>query len=230
MRALRLFAAGLWFVAAAALTLYSQQASDGNAAPVVTFTLDFPASDPSHYSISISEDGHGTYESSAKASAGAEDQLYESEFEISSANRGRIFSWAKQAGFFADRLDSGNHKLAFTGTKTLSYKDGQRRYSESFNYSSIPAVQELTDLFQRLGSTLDYGRMLAYSHRYQKLALDDELQRMEMQAKTHELSEIQAINPVLQEIYDDPSVMNVVRARAERLMEMGKADAAGKHR
>ena len=34
-------------------------------------------------------------------------------------------------------------------------------------------------------------------------------------------SKFQAVKPVLQEIYDDSSVMNVVRARAQRIMDMG---------
>jgi hypothetical protein len=34
--------------------------------------------------------------------------------------------------------------------------------------------------------------------------------------------------PVLQEIYDDSSVMNIVRARAQRIMEMGPGLAAGR--
>ena len=69
-------------------------------------------------------------------------------------------------------------------------------------------------------STLDYGRRLAFYHRYQKLALDDELNRMEAQAKENELSEIQSVEPVLQEIVDDNSVINIVRARAKALIQM----------
>jgi hypothetical protein len=84
-------------------------------------------------------------------------------------------------------------------------------------------VQQLTVLFQNVAATLEYGRRIAYYHRYQKLALDDELKRMEAQARSNELSELQAVQPVLQEIFDDTSVINVVRARAQRLVEMGKA-------
>jgi hypothetical protein len=223
MKVLAFLAAGFLLISVAAWPQGSQQAASGNAAAIVTFTLDFPASDPSHYSISVRQDGHGTYQSSAKASADSEDQLYECAFEVSAANRDRIFAWAKQSEYFAGKIDSGNHKLAFTGTKTFSYQDGLRKNSAAFNYSTMSAVQELTAFFQSMGGTLDYGRMLAYSHRYQKLALDDELKRMETQAKNNELSEIGAITPVLQEIFDDPSVINVVRARARRLIEMGKS-------
>ena len=41
------------------------------------------------------------------------------------------------------------------------------------------AVQQLTQLFQSLSTTLEFGRRLEYFHRYQKLALDEELKRME---------------------------------------------------
>ncbi|MGB9282472.1 MAG: hypothetical protein WCB59_00550, partial [Candidatus Sulfotelmatobacter sp.] len=76
--------------------------------------------------------------------------------------------------------------------------------------------------------TLDYGRRLTYYHRYQKLALDDELKRMETQAKDNELSEIQGVAPVLQGIVEDSSVINVVRARAKALIQMGSGGAAGR--
>jgi len=38
------------------------------------------------------------------------------------------------------------------------------------------------------------------------------MKRMETQAKNNELSEIQGVAPVLQQIFEDTSVMNVVRA------------------
>ena len=39
---------------------------------VVTFTLDFPGSEPSHYVISVSSDGHSTYDSDGKLSPDSE--------------------------------------------------------------------------------------------------------------------------------------------------------------
>src|SRR5271170_6981046 len=134
--------------------------------------------------------------------------------------RERIFEWAKQAHFFAGKIDSGNRKVAFTGTKILTYQDGERSFTAKYNYSSMPVVQQLTALFQNMAGTLEYGRRLAYYHRYQKLALDEELKRMESQAKNNELSEIQGVAPVLEEIFEDTSVINVVRARAKELIEM----------
>jgi hypothetical protein len=193
----------------------------------VTFTLEFPTSDPDRYSISVTADGHGKYECSAKIAPESDDrENYQAEFVLSPAGRARVFDLAAQAHFFAGKVDSGNRKLAFTGSKTLTYKDGQHSGSANYNYSTVAPVQELTSFFQNLSSTLEFGRHLAYFHRYQKLALDEELKRMEDQARNNELSELQAVQPVLQQILDDPSVLNVVRSRAERLLAMGKAGAS----
>lgn len=189
--------------------------------PSISFSLDFPHSNPEHYQISVQSDGHAHYESSGKISADSDaHDDYETDFTFSEATRARIFELAAQAHYFSGKIDSGNKKLAFTGTKKLVYNDGQRNTSAEYNYSSQAAVQQLTTLFQGVGATLEFGRRLAYFHRYQKLALDDELKLMEDQARRGDLAELGAVSPILRQIYDDSSVMNVVRARALRIMEM----------
>ena len=187
----------------------------------VSFTLDFPNSNPDHYSISLESDGHAHYESSGKISEDSDDRsTYQTDITFSDATRVRVFDLAAQAHYFSGKVDSGNKKLAFTGKKTLSYKDGQRSSEAEYNFSPLVPVQQLTTIFENIGATLEFGHRLSYFHRYQKLALDDELKRMEDQARRGELAELQAVKPVLQEIYDDGSVINVVRARARRIMEM----------
>ena len=212
-----IFSATVWSAA-------QQPVSSGNAAASasVTFTLDFPKSDPAHYAIAVDAAGHASYECTVKIED-SDDQTYRLEFNVTPATRERIFDWTKQVKYFAGKIDSGNQKLAFTGDKVLSYQDGQRSNTAHYNYSNVEAVRQLTTLFQSMEATLDYGRRLSYDHRYQKLALDDEIKRMEAQARNNELSEIQGVAPVLQEIVDDNTVMNVVRARAKELIQMGGA-------
>jgi hypothetical protein len=219
--AVALVAAGLVVVRMSGHAVPRQAASDRAAsAAVVTFTLDFPQSEPTHYSIAVEASGHSSYECTAKADEDSDEQTYRTEFEMTAGNRDRIFEWAKEAKYFSGTIDSGNRKLAFTGDKILSYQDGQRSATARYNYSNLEAVRQLTTLFQNIGATLDYGRRLTYYHRYQKLALDEELKRMEAQAKSSELSEIQGVAPVLQGIVEDTSVINVVRARAKELLQM----------
>jgi hypothetical protein len=195
----------------------------------VTFSLNFPNSDPEHYSISVTSDGHAHYECSARISRESEDrENYDTNFDFADATRARVFALAAQAHYFSGKIDSGNKKLAFTGAKKLVYTDGQRNSSADYNYSSVPAVQQLTTLFQSVASTMEFGRRIVYYHRYQKLALDDELKRMEDQAQRGDLAEVQAVKPVLEQLYDDNSVMNVVRARARRIIDMALAPAARK--
>jgi len=190
----------------------------------VTFSLDFPNSDPEHYSISVGPDGHVKYECSARISAESEDRdVYAFEFNLTEPTRALIFQLAAEAKYFSGKVDSGNRKLAFTGAKKLVYSDGEHQNAAQYNYSAQPAIQQLTTLFQSLASTLEYGRRLSHEHRYQKLALDDELKSMEDQARRGELSELDAVKPILQRIYDDPAVMNVIRARALRIMDISKS-------
>ena len=195
----------------------------------VNFTFDFPNSNPEHYSITVEKDGHAHYESSGKISDDSDDrQTYQTDIELLDATRVRIFDLAAQAHYFSGKIDSGNKKLAFTGSKKLSFRDAQRNSSADYNYSSLPAVQQLTTLFQSLSATLEFGRRLAYFHRYQKLALDDELTHMEEEARRGEIIELQAVKPILQQIYSDETVMNIDRARALRIMDMPPSPTAGK--
>jgi hypothetical protein len=224
------FAVGMVLMAAImSAPSIAQQAANGSAASAasVTFTLDFPQSNPEHYSIAVNTSGHARYECTGKVAEDSEEEVYQAEFQMSAANRERVFSLAKQAQYFTGAIESSNGKLAFTGTKVLSYQDGQHSNTAHYNYSNLAPVQQLTTLFQNMAATLEYGRRLAYYHRYQKLALDEELKRMQTQARNNELTELQSVAPELQEILEDVSVINVVRARAKELIEMG--NVAGGH-
>ncbi len=203
--------------------LPAQQAANAavTTVPTVTFAMDFPQSNPAHYSIVVDAGGRARYECTAAITEDSEAEPYRTDFEVSKANREHIFEWAKQAKYFAGKVDSGNRKLAFTGAKVLSYQDGAHSNTAQYNYSNLEPVRELTELFQKMDGTLEYGRRLAYYHHYQKLALDAELKQMEAQATNGQLTEIGTVAPVLQEIVDDHSVINVVRARAQELIEMG---------
>ena len=195
--------------------------------PTVTFTLDFPGSEPDHYVISVSEDGRASYDSDGKLSPDSEaGDTFHSDFTMSQAARARVFDLAKRAHYFEGQIDSKNKKLASTGTKTLTYKDTQKNTSATYNYSPVPPVQDLTTFFQSLSTTLEFGHRLDYHLRYQKLALDEELKNMEEASNSGGLAEISAVAPVLQKILDDPAVIKVVRARAQRMLQL--ADAGGK--
>ena len=194
--------------------------SQSVAPAAVTFTIDFPASQPEHYSIRVQSDGLARYQSSGRRSPDSDEtDSFDLDFTVATETRQRIFELAAKAGYFQKDVDSHHKDLAFTGKKTLAYKDARRSGESTYNYSLKPAVQDMTSLMQSLSATLEFGHRLQYDHQYQKLALDEELKRMENLARNNELIEVAAIQPILDEIIADQSVINVTRARAQRLLE-----------
>ena len=109
--------------------------------------------------------------------------------------------------------------MAATGVKTLKYADTEKDTQATYNYSRVPAVQELTDFLQKLSTTLEFGRRLEFDHHFQKLALDDELKRMEDTERGDGLGELSMIAPILRRIAEDTTVINPVRVRAQRLLQ-----------
>jgi hypothetical protein len=217
---------GRLFILLTALLMFSVafvHAQNENPA-TLTFTLDFPGSQPEHYSIRVQSDGSAHYESSGRISSDSDDtDSFALDFSIAPETRQKIFDLTAKAEYF--KRDVGSHQkgMAFTGQKTLTYKDLQREGGATYNYSSKPAVEDLTTLMQNLSATLEFGHRLQYDHRYQKLALDQELKRMEEMSRDKDLIEIAAIHPILDQIIADQSVINVTRARAQRLLEHATA-------
>ena len=209
--------------------------SQAEAPAVVTFSLDFPTSQPEHYSIRVQSDGSARYQSSGRLSADPDETdshdndshnndshnngSFDLDFTLAAGTRQKIFQLAAKAGYFQKDVDSHHKNLAFTGKKTLGYKDARRSGESTYNYSTNPAVQDLTILMQSLSTTLEFGHRLQYDHHYQKLALDEELKGMEELARANQLIGVTAIQPILDQIIADPSVINVTRARAQRLLE-----------
>lgn len=186
--------------------------------PTIAFTLDFPGSDPDHYTFRVTSDGRAAYESSSPLPNDGGKDTFQEEFTLSAPTCKKIFDLAARARFFESDLELKKRNLASTGTKILTYQDAQRSTRATYNYSQVPAAQELTGIFQNMAVSMEFSRRLQHAYRYQKLALDQELKRMEEMLKSNSLSEVQAVEPVLSKIAADPSVINVVRARAQRLI------------
>jgi hypothetical protein len=185
----------------------------------VSFSLDLPSANPSHYEITVAQDGRGSYSSNGQLnqeSAPADPAPLP--FTLSETVSKQIFDLAQRAHYFKGKVDSGNKKLANTGAKVLSYKSDSENSQAAYNYSPVETVQQLTAIFENLSTALECGRRLVYIHKYQKLALDDELKRMEGMREEGYLGDTQAIAPILTGIVDDTAVMNVSRARALRLL------------
>jgi hypothetical protein len=194
-------------------------AETGRGSATVSFSLDFPGANPGHYEIIVGEDGQGTYSSNGQLNKDSDPaDPAPLPFTVSEKVREQVFDLARRAHYFTGKVDSGNTKIANTGIKVLTYKSGSQHSQATYNYSPAAPVQQLTTIFEGLSTTLEFGRRLSYFHKYQKLALEEDLKRMEEMRRENNLGDFQAIAPVLNEIANDASVINVSRARALRLL------------
>lgn len=199
--------------------------NDQPAVATVTFSFALPGASPGHYSISVDATGKAAYRADELAPAGnsGPGDTYMYKFEVSPATTQRILDAARKANYFVGDFDFRGHRMANMGSKTLRYTEGNTDHEATYNYSQNPAIQELTTLFQRLNATLEFGRRLAYEHRFDRLGLEAELKSMADQEKRGNLAELQVDAPILQAIADDHAVMNISRHQAQALLDKAKA-------
>jgi hypothetical protein len=196
--------------------------------PHISLVFEHPQVSPNHFEIVVDSAGNGSYSSHSEVNADATDgnalgnQDLERTIALSPATRDRIFELAKAARYFNGEFDYTKSRVAFTGKKTLSYKDAKLAHSTTYNWSENQAIEELDTIFLGISSTLETGWRLQRQLQHEKLALNSELASLEQSTKRSKGRELQLIADVLQQIAGDGSVMGVARRRAERLLQQAK--------
>ncbi len=190
--------------------------------PIVAFTFELTGADPQHYEIAVEATGRAAYRSTghlhadSPGSAGGDPYLIR--FAMSQVTRQEIFDLAARAHYFEKNVAYTKGRLANMGAKTLTYSDDKVLHQQTYNYSSMSPVQQLTEIFQNISSTLEMGRRLEFSYKYEKLGVDEDLRNMDDAAKSNRLLEVQALAPLLNQIANDPSILNIARERAKKLL------------
>lgn len=184
--------------------------------PEVSFTLDFAQSNPPFYNIAIDADGRAEY----KATPMPKNQgdPYEVKFVATEPTRTRVFELARQLNDFQGSFEYNKSKVAFTGTKTLAFKNAGAEHQTTYNWSDNPQIQEITTIFQNIAETMNLGRQLEDKYRFDKLGVDAILRIMDQEATENHLGELQVLQPILSRIAKDPGMMNISRRRAESLL------------
>ena len=217
----------------------------------VTFLFLNKQMHPARYEITVHSDGTASYESqddtpvitasppenpsyqkpsTDERQSGDSEQIkgdiFHRNFQATPSVRTRIFDLAKLANHFDGDFDFRKHNIAFTGKKTLVYSDGVRSTQTTYNWSENQAINELTEIFNRISQTFEFGQRLSFEYRFQKLDLDKELGSMEEFAKRGGLAELHVIAALLQQLSTDRSVMHVARERATRLLKRAEPEQA----
>jgi len=191
-------------------------------APTITYEQDWKVADPSWYEISISSAGESTYQSKplTKENEPAGDP-YSRRFIASAATREQVFQLAKALNDFQGQFET-KAKVAQTGKKTLSYRDGAKQSSTSLNYSDNPQMNQLIAIFQKISTTFELAQKLDFDIRFDKLGLDRDLKSLERLQTENQLYELQVISPMLERIANDNGIMNIARQRARRLLDKSR--------
>jgi len=174
------------------------------------------------YIITLDDAGNTSFKGVANPIDNGDGEDYALDFTMSSATRGKIFESAKQTDYFQGSFESKAKNIAKTGQKTLEYHGssggGPAGTSTTYNYSPNKDIQQLTQIFQSVATTVDMGRRLAFDYRFDKLGLDARLRSLQDLQASHFVMELQAIEPILKKIAADPNVMHVSRVAAKQLL------------
>ncbi len=182
------------------------------------------------YTLSVREDGSGTYAATYAEPAGG-NAAYPADYSARATpgqmNRPIVLSHGTTARMFervrnADHLrncESREKNVADTGAKTLTYTAADTTLTCTYNFTENKAVAALTETFQGIAQTLDAGRTIEFKHRFDRLGLDKELSYLTEEVQSGRALEVATIAPVLQSLCDDQQVMERVRRRAAGLLQ-----------
>jgi hypothetical protein len=205
--------------------LYAQKSEpDGDRNPKVpTITYDrlWEEFTPQNVTITVQSDGATKYVSRSPLKSKSEqeaDPEYMLQFTMSKQNREKLFRDAKDADYFHGDFRFTRHAVSSTGKKTLTYADQSRHFETTYDYSENKNIEDITGIFQGISNTIEHGRKLVFLRRFDRLGLEAELKGMESAAESHSLEELQVIAPLLEEIAQDPAILNIARQRAKRLL------------
>lgn len=187
--------------------------------PRITFTFEFPEADPPHYVLKIDAAGQAAYQSVDRNTRQAGD--WES-FTVSAATRDRIFALARDTGYFVGNFDYRKSRIAFTGSKTLTYESGSIGHSTTVNWSENANITALLAIFQGISSTVEAGDRLRYLRKYDRLGLNEYLANLEKQANLGWLKEIHVIKDALEQVVQDRNAMEMAKRRAQHLLDLAE--------
>jgi hypothetical protein len=214
-----------------ATTVDSAQAAGAQ----VVFTYDNPKLQPAKYSFVIFENGSGHFQSQPGGSPPLDTASYhplpqsqDRTVQISKPVLDKIFSTARGQKYFAIACEDAKLKVAFQGTKQLSYQGPDGKGSCIYNWSKIASIQKVTAIFESIAFTLEEGRRLDLEHKHDRLALDPELTALFQASEDGRAMEMGNIQPVLQEIINDESVLDRVRSRARKLLDGANMTASAR--
>lgn len=196
---------------AAVLMLVAASALCAADPPRITYTRAFKGSTPAWFAITVGKDGHASYRE-------APDDDNPLEFEVPAQDITVLFDLAGKLDHFARPLES-HLKVAYTGTKTLSWQDGGDKHETSFNYSIDPNAQLVVNWFENLSETEQRYLDLDRTAHFDKLGVNDAVLQVNILWDQKRLVTPLQFVALLTRISNDESIMHIARERAATLAD-----------
>ena len=182
------------------------------------------------FNITINEDGSGTYTATylppetghngaGPVNPAAPTQKTAS-IVLSPATTAKLFEQVRSTNHFRGGCQSKAKNIANSGNRTLDYTGPDGHDTCAYSYTENKAIEALTTTFDAISSTMTYGRQLDFDHRFDRLGLDQHMMQLVASMQEGRSVEVQAIGPILRSIADDPQVIERVRLRAVKLLEL----------
>jgi hypothetical protein len=174
--------------------------------PTVTFTKEFPGSNPDYYSIALRQDGSAFYRTAPDEKPTA--------FQVSENSAAEVFALAEKLHHFHETVLESKRKVANMGKKTFLYENGQDRGEVSYNHTEDADALALADLFERLANTEQHRDRIEYLRRFDRLGMVKELLQLEIDLDQGRLLEPGLLLPLLEKVQTDQELVNVAHERA----------------
>jgi hypothetical protein len=189
------------------------------AGPTITFQKVFKSSYPEFVEIKISQNGSGTCDIRQLDEAASPQT-----FEMGAPLVQKIFSLAAKLHNFQG-VDLEVHKrLASLGQKTFTYENGSEKHELTFNYTLDPTGAELTSLFENISQQETDLSDLTRTMRYDKLGVNDVVERIESHYDGRLLPEPSRFVAPLEKLSADTTYVDVARERARKLADRMRSD------
>jgi hypothetical protein len=193
----------------------------------VSFHFERPGLPVPKFTLTVDEAGTAHYEAdevlSARGSGESDPPLTQHisrTVTLSKAATGKIFADARALNRFDLTCASKAKNIADTGTKTLHYSGEGGDGGCTYNFSENKRVVALADIFQGIARTLDVGRKLDFQHRFDRLGLDATIASLVQEVDGGSAVEVGVISPTLRSLADDGDLLQRVRERAARLLQL----------
>jgi len=179
----------------------------------ITFRRVFQGSSPEYIELVIWDDAKtATYEIRQM-----EEDPGSAPFEVGDAVRTKIFGLTAQLHNFQGQDLDVHRKIANLGEKTFRWEQGGVSHETKFNYTLNPAAAQLLQIFEGLARQQEHYELITRRMKYDRLGIYDALLQFESDLNRGLLPEPQRLVPLLEQIANDPKIVDVARKRAQSL-------------